>query len=86
MRNQQDLQERLAASAKREEALKASLADQEQMLRDMTFHFESQIRILQEGGGSGGASELEGGAVIAPLLDERQGGGNSRGKRKAKKG
>ena len=84
MRNQHDLQERLQASQKREEELQASLADQEQMLRDMTFHFESQIKILQESGGGGSASELEGGAVIAPQLDERQ--STARGKRKAKKG
>ena len=81
MRNQQELQAQLAAAAKREAELRESLADQEQMLKDMTFHFEAQIKILQEGGGS---SELEGGGLITQQAEEP--GAKMRGKRKAKKG
>ena len=80
MRNQQELQVRLAAAAKREEELKASLADQEQMLRDMTFHFESQIRILQESGGGGGS----GSKAVTSWRQRRRCSTNARGKRKAK--
>ena len=66
MRNQQALQEKLKEGEARERDLKASVADLEEQLRDMTFHFESQIKILQAAQGEGGSSELSGGAVIAP--------------------
>ena len=59
----------------------------EEQLRDMTFHFESQIKILQaekEGGDGSAMSDLTGGAVIAP--DTPSPSSNARGKRRAKKG
>ena len=63
MRNQADLREQLEAAGKREAEAKAQAADFEEQLRDMTFHFEAQIKILQEGAGA----ELSGGAVeLAP--------------------
>jgi hypothetical protein len=86
MRNQGDLREQLQAAEQRESTLKLNLADMEEQLRDMTFHFESQIKILQAGAGAvaGEASELSGGAVIAP--DVTPSPPSARGKRKAKKG
>jgi hypothetical protein len=81
MRNQQDLREQLGASEKREAELKAKAVDMEEQLRDMTIHFEAQLKILQAQleGGDGGESELSGGMVFAPVQTP-----TPRGKRKAK--
>ena len=83
MRNQGALREELAAAKGREAALAAKAQDMEEQLRDMTFHFESQLKILQadaEGGG-GNASELSGGSVSAPHPETPA---SLRSKRKAK--
>jgi len=76
IRNQGALREQLSASERREVELKSTVADLEEQLRDMTFHFEQQIRILQEGG----AAELSGGSVetVTPPPS------NARGKRRVK--
>ena len=81
MRNQAALRERLEASERREAEQAAKVTDMEEQLRDMTFHFESQIKILQEGMAGGLASEISGGSVVAPEAPP-----TARGKRKAKKG
>ena len=47
MRNQEALRQRLQESERREAELAAKANDMEEQLRDMTFHFESQIKILQ---------------------------------------
>ena len=73
IRNQGALREQLTASEKREEALKAQVRDLEEQAKDMAFHFESQIRILQEGGEGG-----EGGAMVVTTPVP------ARGKRRAK--
>ena len=39
----------VSASERREVELKAKVTELEESLRDMTFHFESQIKILQKG-------------------------------------
>ena len=85
MRNQEALRQRLLESERREAELQAKAKDMEEQLRDMTFHFESQIRILQGGvaGGGEGAEfdgrELMGGEVVAPPPQQ-----TPKGKRKAK--
>jgi len=77
MRNQEALRQRLQESERREAELAAKANDMEEQLRDMTFHFESQIKILQ-GGVDGVEGELMGGEVSAPVPQ------TPRGKRKAK--
>ena len=47
----------------------------------MTFHFEAQLKILQESSEGGMSSELSGGAVSAPMPETPT---SLRGKRKAK--
>ena len=49
MRNQEALRHRLADSERREAELLAKTKDMEEQLRDLTFHFESQMKILQGG-------------------------------------
>ncbi len=75
MRNQEALRQRLSESERREAELLAKTKDMEEQLRDLTFHFESQMKILQ----GGGDSELVGGEVSAPPPAQ-----TPRGKRKAK--
>ena len=77
IRNQGALREQGAAAERREREARAQVSELEEQLRDMTFHFESQIKILQDGGGKG---ELEGGQLE---LVKTPGSGGS-GKRKAK--
>ena len=54
--------------------LRSKIAEQEEMLRDMTFHFETQLKIAREGGEEGGGDVL--GAAASPQ--------SGKGKRKAK--
>ncbi|KAL1524771.1 hypothetical protein AB1Y20_019654 [Prymnesium parvum] len=76
MRNQAELREQLQAAARREAELKANAAELEEQLRDMSFHFEAQLKILQEGDGA----ELSGGAVeLAPETTPK-----AKGKRRAR--
>ena len=49
MRNLEALRHRLADSERREAELLAKTKDMEEQLRDLTFHFESQMKILQGG-------------------------------------
>ena len=53
MRNQADLRSEVSAATEREKALKTQVGDLEEQLRDTIFHFESQIKILQEGAQGG---------------------------------
>ena len=78
MRNQGALREQLAESEKREASLAAQVVDLEEQLRDLSFHFEAQLKILQQDG-DGSASELSGGDVSAPIQAP-----TVRGRRKAK--
>lgn len=78
MRNQAALKEQLEEGGKRESALRATVADLEEQLRDLTFHFEAQMKIEQEVD----AAELSGGSVIAPELETPK----AKGKRRARAG
>jgi hypothetical protein len=75
IRNQGALREQLEAAQRREAEQRAKCADLEETLKEMTFHFESQIKILQ--GDADG--ELGGGSV-----EVRTPAADKRGKRKAK--
>ena len=77
IRNVSAMREQATASEKREGELRGQVTDLEEQLRDMTFHFESQIRILQEGT----EGELMGGALG---MEEVKTPANARGKRKSK--
>lgn len=78
MRNQAELRQKLAASEKRELEQAARAAEMEEQLRDMTFHFEAQLKILQSGG-EGDEAELSNGSVLALAQTP-----TAKGKRKAK--
>ena len=73
IRNQGALREQLSAAERREAESAAKVTELEESLRDMTFHFESQIKILQE---EGAAGELSGGQVGVEQMTP-----NARGKR-----
>ena len=75
MRNQGALRDKLEAGAAREAELAGQVKDREEQLRDMMFHFESQIRILQEG--SAGESGARCGS--ARPRNERSSGKHSQG-------
>ena len=76
MRNQAAIKEKLAEAEREAAELRAKNLDMEEQLRDMTFHFESQLKIM--GGGLEGGEELSGGAVSAPEATPK-----AKGKRKA---
>ena len=61
MRDQMEMKQKLGEAERTIATLRAKGEDMEEQLRDMTFHFQSQLKILQGGGGS----ELSGGALVA---------------------
>ena len=75
LRNEKAHRELSAAAEQRESKLQAQVTDLEEQLRDLTFHFEAQLKILREEGGS---AELCGGDVSAPEAPR------GKGKRRAK--
>ena len=59
---------------------KAKLADMEEQQRDLTFHFEAQLKIAQEAAAAGCA--LAGGDVELPAAVPQR-GGKARAKRRS---
>lgn len=76
-RNQGEHQSLLEAAQAREAALQAKLEDMEEQLRDLTFHFEAQLKIAREGGGAA-EGELAGGSVEVPATPPQRGKGKAR--------
>ena len=76
-RNQGEHASLLEAAQAREAALRAKLQDMEEQLRDLTFHFEAQLKIAHEGGGAA-EGELAGGSVEVPATPPQRGKGKAK--------
>ncbi len=63
VRNQDALNELLAKARSAEATAKQQVGELEEQLRDLSFHLEAQLKIMDDG--VGGGSELSGGNVLA---------------------
>jgi len=79
VRNQDEHRALLVASRASEAALQAKLEDMEEQQRDLTFHFEAQLKIAEEGGG---AYNLAGGGIELPAAAPQR-GAKAKGKRRS---